>query len=413
MAVLLKNLRLIQDSVILKSKHYTFENGLIEEVLDSDSKNFSKVIDCSTFFASKGWIDLRCGLGEPGQEYRETVDSLCQSLTSSGFSEALVMPNTDPVIQSKNEVDFVLNKAKHFSPQLHVMGAVTKNASGEDLTEILDMHFQSGLRFFGDGTKTLSNSDRYMKILQYLQKFDGILFDHSYDPLLGIFGQMHEGEISTKLGMKGIPNLAEDVAIQRNLEILRYSGGRVHFQTINTAKGVDMIRNAKAEGLNVTADVSIYQLIFSDSNLVSFDPNFKVKPPFRGVEDRIALIGGLKDGTIDAIVSNHQPQDFDSKFAEFDLAAFGMAGLQTFLPALVQLSNELSWELLIEKVTTGPAQILGSSTSSWTIFDPEEKWVYDENSNKSLSANNPWFGTELTGKIKYVFQKGHLIKIDD
>lgn len=413
MAVLLKNLRLILDGVILEPRNYTFENGLIEEVLDPDSDKFNNKIDCSSFFASKGWVDLRCGLGEPGQEYRETVDSLCQSLTSAGFSQALVMPNTEPVIQSKNEVDFVLNKAKTYPAQLHVMGAVTKNASGEDLTEILDMHFQSGLRFFGDGTKTLANSDRYMKILQYLQKFDGVLFDHAYDPLLGIFGQMHEGEISTKLGMKGIPNLAEDVAIQRNLEILRYAGGRVHFQTINTAKGVDLIRKAKAEGLNVTADVSIYQLIFSDSDLVSFDSNFKVKPPYRGSEDRKALIKGLKDGTIDAIVSNHQPQDFDSKFAEFDLAAFGMAGLQTFLPALVKLSKELTWELLIEKITAGPTQILSVSNSTWTIFDPEEKWVYNEKSNKSLSANNPWFGTEVTGKVKYVFQKGHLIKIDD
>ena len=413
MAVLLKNLRLIQDGVIFKPKNYTFKNGLMEEVLDSDSGKFNNEIDCSSFFASKGWIDLRCGLGEPGQEYRETVDSLCQSLTSSGFAEALVMPNTDPVIQSKNEVDFVLNKAKQYSPQLHVMGAVTRNASGEDLTEILDMHFQSGLRFFGDGTKTLANSDRYMKIMQYLQKFDGILFDHAYDPLLGIFGQMHEGEISTKLGMKGIPNLAEDVAIQRNLEILRYSGGRVHFQTVNTAKGIELIRQAKKEGLRVTADVAIYQLIFSDSDLVAFDSNYKVKPPFRGIEDRNELIKGLKDGTIDAIVSNHQPQDFDSKFAEFDLAAFGMAGLQTFLPAMAKLSKELSWELLIEKITTGPAELLSSTSSSWTIFDPEQKWVYNERSNKSLSANNPWFGSELTGKVKYVFQKGHLIKTDD
>lgn len=413
MAVLLKNLRLILSGVILEPKNYTFDNGLIEEVLDPDSDKFNNKIDCSSFFASKGWVDLRCGLGEPGQEYRETVDSLCQSLTSAGFSQALVMPNTEPVIQSKNEVDFVLNKAKTYPAQLHVMGAVTKNASGEDLTEILDMHFQSGLRFFGDGTKTLANSDRYMKILQYLQKFDGVLFNHAYDPLLGIFGQMHEGEISTKLGMKGIPNLAEDVAIQRNLEILRYAGGRVHFQTINTAKGVDLIRKAKAEGLNVTSDVSIYQLIFSDSDLVSFDSNFKVKPPYRGSEDRKALIKGLKDGTIDAIVSNHQPQDFDSKFAEFDLAAFGMAGLQTFLPALVKLSKELTWELLIEKITAGPTQILSVSNSTWTIFDPEEKWAYNEKSNKSLSANNPWFGTEVTGKVKYVFQKGHLIKIDD
>jgi dihydroorotase len=413
MTVLLKNLRLIQDGAILEPKHYTFEEGKMKEVLDTESESFSEVIDGSTFFASKGWIDLRCGLGEPGQEYRETVESLCESLVASGFAHALVLPNTDPVIQSKSEVDFVLTKARNFTPKLEILGAVTKNAAGEDLTEILDMHFQSGLRFFGDGTKTLANSDRYMKILQYLQKFNGVLFDHAYDPLLAIFGQMHEGEISTKLGMKGIPNLAEDVAVQRNLEILRYTGGRVHFQTLNTAKGVALIREAKAKGLNVTADVSIYQLIFSDSDLVTFDPNYKVKPPFRGAADRAALIEGLKDGTIDAIVSNHQPQDFDAKFAEFDLASFGMAGLQTFLPAMVALASELSWELLIDKVTTGPTRVLTTTHDSWTVFDPSEKWTYDERSNKSLSANNPWFGKELVGKVKYVFQKGQLIRTDD
>ena len=413
MGVLLKGLTMIQDGVTLEPKDYTIENGSIANVLDRGSKKFEDVIDASSFLASRGWTDLRCGLGEPGQEYRETVESLCQSLTASGFAQALVMPNTDPVIQSKSEVDFLLTKAKKYTAQLHVMGAVTKNASGEDLTEILDMHFQSGLRFFGDGIKTLANSDRYIKILQYLQKFDGVLFDHAYDPLLAIYGQMHEGEISTKLGMKGIPNLAEDVSIQRNLEILRYAGGRVHFQTVNTAKGAAMIREAKAEGLSVTADVSIYQLIFTDNDLVNFEPNYKVKPPYRGAEDRAALIAALRDGTIDAIVSNHQPQDFDSKFAEFDLAAFGMAGLQTFLPAMVQLSKELSWELLIEKITSGPERVLSTSSPSWTIFDPSEKWIFEEKTNKSLSANSPWFGKELTGRVKYVFQKGQLIKADE
>jgi dihydroorotase len=413
MAVLLKNLKLIDDGDVSDPRDYIFKKGSIQVVANSDLEEVDQVVDCSGYFASQGWVDLRCGLGEPGQEYRETVESLCLSLETSGFSQALVMPNTDPVIQSKNEVDFVINKSKAFGPKLNVMGAITKNAAGEDLTEILDMHFQSGLKFFGDGTKTLANPDRYMKILQYLQKFDGLLFDHAYDPLLAIFGQMHEGNISTQLGMKGMPNLAEDVAIQRNLEIIRYAGGRVHFQTVSTAKGVDLIRKAKQEGLKVTADVSIYQLIFSDADLVTFDSNYKVKPPFRGEEDRFALIQGLQDGTIDALVSNHQPQDFDSKFAEFDLAAFGMAGLQTFLPAMVILSKELRWGLLIDKITKGPGAIIGSADASWTIFDPEEKWIFNEKTNKSLSSNNPWFGKELQGKVKYVIQKGQLKKVDE
>jgi dihydroorotase len=203
------------------------------------------------------------------------------------------------------------------------------------------------------------------------------------------------------------------VAIQRNIELLRYAGGRVHFQTLSTAKGVDLIRQAKKEGLQVTADVSIYQLIFTDGDLLSFDTNLKVQPPLRGATDRAALLQGLRDGTLDALVSNHQPQDYDSKFCEFDHAAFGMAGLTAFLPAMVQLAKELGWELLLEKVTSGPEKVVGQSADSWTIFDPTEKWTYTEKTNPSLSANHPWFGQELTGKVKYCIQKGHLIEVND
>lgn len=414
MAVLFKGLRLVTSAGIQKPVDFVFDNEFEPISAVSEDVEFEKIVDSSDWLVSESWLDLRCGIGEPGLEYKETVQSLCELLQSSGFGKAVILPNTEPTIQSKNEVDFLLNKSKPFTSELIIQGAVTKNTDGEDLTEMLDMHHQSAVYIFGDGIKTLFNGDRYMKILQYLQKFNGLLFDHAYDPLLAIFGQMHEGEISTKLGMKGIPNLAEDIAIQRNLEIIRYAGGRVHFQTISTAKGVELIRQAKKEGLNVTADCSIYQLLFSENDLLDFDSNYKVKPPFRGEEDRNALIEGLKDGTIDALVSNHQPQDFDSKFMEFDLASFGMVGLQTFLPAMVYLEKEVGWELLIQKITSGPTNVIGLEKSiGWTIFDPSEKWNYNEKSNKSLSHNSPWFGKELIGQVKYVIQKGQLIQVNE
>lgn len=414
MAVLFKGLRLVTSAGIQKPIDFVFENGLLSTSESFGDAKFDQVIDSFNWLVSESWLDLRCGIGEPGLEYKETVQSLCELLMESGFGSAVILPNTEPTIQSKNEVDFLLNKSKAYPSQLIIQGAVTKNTDGEDLTEILDMHHQSGVNIFGDGIKTLANGDRYMKILQYLQKFNGLLMDHAYDPLLAIFGQMHEGNISTKLGMKGIPNLAEDIAIQRNLEIIRYAGGRVHFQTLSTAKGIEMIRQAKNEGLQVTADCSIYQLLFSENDLIDFDSNYKVKPPFRGESDRVALIAGLKDGTIDALVSNHQPQDFDSKFMEFDLASFGMVGLQTFLPAMVQLEQELGWDLLIQKVTSGPGKVIGADSSiGWTIFDPTANWVFDEKSNKSLSQNSPWFGKKLTGEVKYVIQKGKLIQVNE
>lgn len=413
MAVLFQGLTWIDKGESQKGD-FVFDDGQFQPLDSQENYQHAQIINSEGWIATKGWIDLRVASGEPGLEHKETIDSLCDSLHHSGFSAAVVMPNTQPVIQNKGLVEFIKNKSASSPIELIPQAAVTLDLKGEDLTEMLDMHYQSGVRVFGEGKETLSNSDRFLKTIQYLQKFDGVLFDHSYDPLLAIFGQMHEGEVSTKLGLKGIPNLAEEVAIQKNLELIRYAGGRVHFQTISTSESVALIRKAKQDGLKVSADVSIYQLLFSDQDLVQFDPNLKVLPPFRSEADRIALLEGLKDGTIDAIVSNHQPEDFDSKFMEFDLAAFGMAGLQTFLPAMVKLENELGWELMIEKVTDGPLRILGRSASnSITIFNPKESWLYDHQSNRSLSFNHPWFGKELTGKVKYRIYNGVLSKIDD
>jgi dihydroorotase len=413
MSFLFKGLRIIDSKGLSSPTDFLFIKGILTQEFDFALASKAKTINASGWMISEGWVDLKCGLGEPGFEYKETIASLADSLISSGFAAAVIQPNTHPTVQSKGEVEFILNRSKKFTPEFIIQGAVTIDTAGEDLTEMLDMHMQSGVKIFGEGVKPLSNGDRFMKVNQYLQKFDGILFDHSYDPLLSLFGQMHEGENSTKLGMKGIPSLAEFSAIQRNIEIVRYTGGKVHFQAVSTKESVSLIRTAKSEGLKVSADVSIYQLIFKDGDLMDFDPNLKVKPPFRGDSDRQALIEGLKDGTIDALVSNHQPEDFDSKFMEFDLANFGMAGLQTFLPALVILVEELGWELLIQKITSGPKSIIPQDLSnSWTIFDPQQVWNYNHDSNKSLSSNNPWFGSEMTGQVKFVIQKGQLTQVN-
>lgn len=414
MSILFKSLQLI-DGQIQDAADYFFDNNKIYKVSEETlATEEVEVVDCTGLLASEGWIDLRCFAGEPGLEQRETLDSLGESLKQSGFTEAVLLPNTMPVIQSKNEVEFIRSKVRDFLSTIHLQGAITRDTRGEDFTEILDMHHH-GVRVFGDGIVPLSNSDRMMKAIQYLQKFDGILFDHSYDPLLAIFGQMHEGLTSTRVGLKGIPSMAEEVAIKKNIDILAYTGGSIHFQTLSTAGAVDAIRQAKQKGLGVTSDVSLYQLLFLDENLIDFDTNLKVMPPFRGLDDREALIEGLKDGTIDAIVSNHQPLEVDAKHMEFDLAAFGMAGLSTFLPGLVLLEKELGWPLLIDKVTKGPARVLRQNRqelTSLTIFDPEEEWLYDRHTSPSLSHNSPWFNSSLRGRVKYVVNNGKFEKVN-
>lgn len=415
MSILFKSLRLI-DGQVQDAADYLFENN---EIRKASAGDFSfpevRVVDCTGLMASEGWIDLRCLAGEPGLEHRETLESLGNSLKNSGFAEAVLLPNTLPTIQSKNEVEFVRSKVKDFFSTIHLQGAVTRDTKGEDFTEILDMHHH-GVRVFGDGIVPLSNSDRMMKVLQYLQKFEGILFDHSYDPLLAIFGQMHEGLTSTQMGLKGIPSMAEEVAVKKNIDILKYTAGSLHFQTISTAGVVNAIRDAKAAGLMVTCDVSLYQLLFSDEDLIDFNTNFKVMPPFRSGADRQALVEGLKDGTIDAIVSNHRPLEVDAKHMEFDLASFGTAGLSTFLPGMVLLEEELGWPLLVDKVTKGPSKVLRQNKTNFTsltIFDPEEKWFYDHRTNPSLSHNSPWFNTQLKGRVKYVINNGKFEQVNE
>lgn len=413
MAIRFSSLRFIDKDAIHPPKDYIYTGNEIILEKEKFQGKIEDSIDCSGFMASKGWIDLRCSSSEPGEEYKESLESLGVLLKFSGFVSAVLMPNTHPAIQTKNEIEFIKSKTKDWFTSLLINAAATKDCNGEDFTDILDLH-QEGVKIFGDGLNPISNPDRLMKILQYLLKFDGILFDQSFEPLLALFGQMHEGEISTAIGMKGIPNLAEDVAVQRNIEILKYTGGKIHFQTVSSKGAVDSIRKAKKLGLKVTADVSLYQLIFSDNDLLGFDTNFKVVPPFRSKVDRDAIIEGLKDGTIDAIVSNHQAQDFDSKHMEFDLAISGMLGLQTFLPGLVHLSEELGWSLLIQKITDGPSLVLNNSDTllnTLTVFDPKEEWSYDKSSNLSLSTNHPWFGKMLKGKVKFVIRGERFVKI--
>jgi len=410
MTVRFQSLKIITEKEILPAADYVFDGKTIKAASNENTGEDQILVDCKGLLGSKGWIDLRCFSGEPGQEYRETLESLANALIQGGMTEAVLLPNSNPPIQSKSEVAYLKNNSNLLFPTFHVQAAVTKNFEGKELTEMLDLNHY-GVKLFGEGLVSLSHSDRMMKALQYLQKFNGVLFDQSQDPMLALFGQMHEGIPSTMLGLKGIPDLAEEVAVQKNLEILRYTGGKLHFQTVSTRGAMEHIRQAKKEGLAVTADVSIYQLLFTDDDLLDFDTRLKVLPPFQGKAQQEALIEGLQDGTIDALVSNHVPHELDAKNMEFDLSPFGMAGLPTFVPAVVKLSKELGYPLLIEKLTKGPQTILGNKANVWdslTVFDPNEEWLFDEKSNASLAANNPYFNQSLNGKVKYLINQGKI-----
>jgi dihydroorotase len=391
-----------------KEKNILLQNGRIAEIGD---KNYQadKVIKAEGMLLSTGWCDLGTYIGDPGMEYKEDLESVSKSAIAGGFTELVVLPNTLPSIQTKNDVSYLTQSNDNRLVQIHALASVTKSNKGEELTDMIDLH-EAGAVGFTDGLKTIWHTDIFLKALQYLQKFDGVLIDHPEDIWLNMFGQMHEGLNSTMLGLKGMPRIAEEVAVSRNLKLLSYAGGRLHLTKLSTAKAIAYIRAAKSK-MNITCDIAAYQPLFDDSMLSTFDTNFKVSPPLREKADNDSLIKALNDGTIDVICSGHVPQDEESKSIEFDHADPGIINLQTFASNLVALSEDVSWDVLIEKVTQGPRQVLQLETpvidvdakANLTLLDPTRVWVLDEKSNLSKSKNSPWWGKQLKGKAVAVF----------
>jgi dihydroorotase len=394
-----------------KEKNVLLQNGRILEIGD---KNYSadRVIKAEGMILSAGWLDIGTFVGDPGLEHKEDIDSLSRTAVSGGFTEVAVLPNTHPVVQTKNEVTYMTRNNENRLLQVHALGAVTKGTKGEELTDMIDLH-HAGAVGFTDGLKPLWHTDVFYKALQYLQKVNGLLIEHAEDQWLNMFGQMHEGLQSTMLGMKGMPRIAEEIALNRNIDLLSYAGGKLHCSRLSTARSVDLVRAAKKK-FNITCDIASYQAVLNDSYLSSFDTNYKVNPPLRERSDNEALLKGLKDGTIDVICSAHLPQDEESKNLEFDLADAGISSLPTVGCNLVTLSEQVEWETLIEKVTINPRALLGlevpvlepEAKANLTLFDPSRTWTLDEKTFFSKGKNSPWYGKQVTGKAVAVFNNG-------
>lgn len=394
-----------------KVKNVLINNGRIAEIGD---KAFAadRVIRADGMKLTTGWFDLGTYVGDPGLEHKEDLDSVSRAAAAGGFTGLAVLPNTSPCVQTKNEVSYLTKNNDSQLVQIHPLAAITRNNKGEELTEMIDLH-EAGAVAFTDGLKPVWHTDIFLKSLQYLQKFDGLLIDHPEDIWLNLFGQMHEGLNSTMLGLKGMPRIAEDIAVLRNLELLGYAGGRLHFSRLSSGKSVDLIRNAKKKQ-QVSCDVAAYQPLLDDSVLAGFDTNYKVNPPLREKADNDALLKGLRDGTIDVVCSGHTPHEDESKNLEFDLADFGIINLQTFGSHLVGISASIDWETIIPKVTVNPRKLLGLEVpviepdvkANITLFDPNRSWTFDEKSNLSKSRNSPWLGREVKGKVIAVFNNG-------
>ena len=369
-------------------------------------------INLDNLHVSQGWFDSSVSLGEPGFEDRETISNGLNVAAKSGFTAIALQPNSFPIIDNQSQVNFVVNKAHGFATQLFPIGALTKGSEGKDMAELYDMK-KAGAIAFGDYTKSLNNANLLKIALQYVQDFDGLVIAFAQDENIKGNGVANEGVVSTRLGLKGIPNLGEELQIARNLFLLEYTGGKLHIPTISTKKSVQLIKEAKANGLNVTCSVAVHNLVLTDEKLEEFDTRAKVSPPLRTETDRKALLKGIKDGTIDMITSDHNPIDIEHKKMEFDTAKNGTIGLESAFGALMTV---LSLETVIEKLTSGKTTfgidiqtINEGSKANITLFNPEPKGIFTKSSILSKSKNSAFLGTEIKGKVHGIINQGQLI----
>ena len=388
-------------------------DGFIKKIGKSipNSEN-AEEIKLENLHLSQGWFDSSVSLGEPGFEERETIANGLNVAAKSGFTTIALQPNSYPIIDNQSQINFVINKAKNFATQLFPIGALTKGSEGKDMTDLFDMK-NAGAVAFGDYNKSLDNANLLKIALQYVQDFDGLIIAFAQDNDIKGSGVANEGVVSTRLGLKGIPNLAEELQIVRNLFLLEYTSGKLHIPTISTAKSVQLIKDAKAKGMNVSCSVAVHNLVLTDEKLEGFDTRYKVSPPLRTEIDRKALIAGILDNTIDMITSDHNPIDIEHKKMEFDLAKNGTIGLETAFGAL---SNVLPIEKVIEKLTAGKTRfgiesytIEEGNKANITLFNPEGKTTFTKENILSKSKNSAFLGVELKGKAYGIYNQGKLI----
>lgn len=415
MKLILKNATIIdgESSFNNKTADIKIENGTITAIENNlaDEKGFQTII-YDNLHVSQGWFDSSVNFGEPGYEDRETIANGLETAAKSGFTDIALQPDTYPVLDSQQGISFVVNKSKGFASKLHPIGALTKKSEGNDIAEMFDMK-NAGAIGFGDYKKPLENANLLKIALQYAQDFNGLVITDCLDQKIKGKGVVHEGEVSTQLGLKGIPSLAEDIQVARNLFLLEYTGGRLHIPTISTEKSVQLIKEAKAKGLNVTCSVAVHNLILTDEKLIDFDTRYKVMPPLRNEDHRKALIKGILDGTIDMITSDHSPIDIEYKKMEFDLSQYGTIGLESVFGAL---NTILPLEVIIEKLTSGKKvfninsyKIEKDNHASLTLFNPSGERTFSKNDILSKSKNSAFLGQPLKGSVYGIYNQEKLI----
>ncbi len=413
--ILLKQAHIVDASSPLNGlvKDILIQQGVIVKIDNLIAPTDATVFQHPNLHVSIGWVDMSANLCDPGFEHKEDLESGLEAAAYGGFTTVVTSPLTLPITDSKSGIEYKINRSLKHVVSVFPMGTLTERGEGRNLAELYDMHTR-GAAAFTDG-KVQTDTGVLTKALQYTQHFDGLVITHPTNKSLTHHGQVNESVNSSLTGLKGMPAVAEVLQVQRDITLLEYTGGKLHFNCLSTAAAVDLIKEAKKKGLKVSCDVAAHQIAFDDSVVNTFDTNFKVNPPFRSHHDVATLLQGLVDGTIDAVCSDHCPEDIENKNLEFDLANFGIIGLQTaFAVANTQLKKHLATPFIVEKFTSHPRAILGMKAESiqegavanLTLFDPEFKWKFTEEAIKSKSKNTPFINQEFVGKALAICNKG-------
>jgi dihydroorotase len=407
---LLKDAKIIDPlQKIEEVQNVHIKNGQIVEIGKIDPSKFSgDVLDCRGKIVSPGWLDMHVHLREPGYEGKETIASGSLAAANGGFTGVCCMPNTSPSIDSQEIIQYIKDRSKGFLVDVYPVSAITKRREGKELSEILELVEQGAVAISDDGNPIMS-AELMRRALEYSKMVDVPVIGHEEDSTMTEGGDIHEGFVSTSLGLHGMPSVAEEIMISRDIMLADYTGARFHVAHISTARAVELVRQGKTRGIKVTAEVTPHHFTLTDEAVRGYDTNTKMSPPLRTQEDLLAIQEGLKDGTIDVIATDHAPHSFEEKEAEYIYAPFGIIGLETAVGlSISQLVNRkiLTFRELIEKVAVLPYQILNlpspvikkGTPANITIFDPVYKWTVDPTKFLSKSSNTPFKNWDLVGK---------------